>query len=211
MQKAKLHGYWRSSASWRVRIALNVKGIEYEYIPVNLLKGEQKSEEHLKLNPSGFVPALEIDGHILTESLPIIEYLDEAYPDKAKMLPEDKLQRFQARRLAEVVNSGIQPIQNLSVLNRIADIGGDKTEWAKVTITNGLKVLETLVSQSKGKFCVGDEITIADCCLVPQLYSADRFGVDMTQFPLLCEIRENLNNVPEVAAAHANVQVDAVL
>ena len=78
-------------------------------------------------------------------------------------------------------------------------------EWAKVTITNGLKVFETLVAQSKGKFCVGDEITIADCCLIPQLYSADRFGVDMSQFPLLCEIRENLNNVAEVAAAHANV------
>ena len=94
MEKVKLHSNWRSSASWRVRIALNVKGIEYEYLPVNLLKGEQKQEKHLLLNPAGLVPALEIDGHVLTESLPIIEYLDEVYPEKTKLLPNDAFKRF---------------------------------------------------------------------------------------------------------------------
>ena len=204
-----LHGYWRSGCSWRLRIVLNLKGIEYEYKPVHLVKGEQSSEEHLKLNPAGMVPVLEVDGQVLTESMPICEYLEDAFPETKHLYPADALQKFQVRRLCEVINSGTQPIQNLGVLNRVAEFGGDKKEWAVKTIHKGLSTFEALLSQSKGKFCVGDELSFADVFLVPQLYNADRFGMDLAEFPLISAIREELKVIPEFVKADADNQPDA--
>ena len=133
----KLHGYWRSSCTSRVRILLNLKGIEFKFVPVNLLEDKQKSPEFKALNPACLVPALEINGHILTESMPICEYLEEMYPEK-KLYPEDLMQRFEVRRLCEVINSGTQPVQNRGVLKRIKTLDGDTDEWAAFTIRKGL-------------------------------------------------------------------------
>ena len=187
-----LHGYWRSGCSWRLRTVLNFKGIEFEYKAVHLVKdgGEQHSEEYKKLNPAEMVPTLEIDGLKLTESMAICEYLEEVHGDKGKkLLPTDPSERFKVRRLCEVINSGTQPIQNVSILGRVNEFGGDKMEWAKVTNRKGLDTFEKLLDQSKGKFCVGDEVTLADIFLIPQLYNAVRFGLDLADWPKINEIR----------------------
>ena len=126
-----LYGYWRSGASWRLRIALNLKKIEYKYEAINLVKGEQKSEEFMKKNPTGLVPVLEIDGHMLTESMAIMEYLEETRTEGHKLLPEGALQRAQVRRMCEQINAGTQPIQNLGILKQVEAFGGDKVAWAK--------------------------------------------------------------------------------
>ena len=209
--KAVLHGYWRSGCSWRLRIVMNLKGIEYEYIPVNLVEGKQRSEEYLKMNPSGMVPTLLIDDLVMSESMPICEYFEECYKDHGKtLLPqgddkESAKKRFQIRRLCEIINSGTQPIQNLGVLKRIEGIGGDKVQWGKDTIVKGLTTFESFVSETKGKYCVGDDVSLADTFLIPQLYNANRFGVDVKGlFPNTFEISENLEQLPEFVSAHCD-------
>ena len=174
--KPILHGYWRSGASWRLRIILNLKEVEYEYKPVNLVKGEHKTDEYAKLNPALLVPTLEMGGECLTESMAIAEYLEELHGAKP-LLPVDAMERMKVRRLCEVINSGTQPIQNLGVLKRVEAFGGDKAAWAKETNLKGLETFEKLVSKTAGKYCHGDEVTLADAFLIPQLYNAARFGL----------------------------------
>ncbi|CAI2380789.1 unnamed protein product [Moneuplotes crassus] len=210
--EVELFSYWRSSCSYRVRIALNLKGIKYEYKAVNLVKdgGEQKSEDYLKKNPQGFVPALAIDGHTLCESLPICEYLDENHTGDRNLYPTDPFLKYKCRQICEIINSGTQPLQNLAVLKKIkVDFGGDMNEWSKFYITKGLKSVEAVLADTKGKYCIGDEPTVADCFLVPQIYNANRFEVDMTQFPLINEIHENLKELQEFKDAHPDVMPDA--
>ena len=207
-----LYSYWRSSCSWRVRIALNLKGIKYEYKAVNLVKdgGEQRKDDYKKLNPQGYVPALIIDGHTLAESLPIIEYLEENHAGDRSLFPKDSYLKFKARQICEVINSGTQPIQNLSVLQKIKeDYNGDQGEWAKYWIDKGFKSLEALISETKGTYCIGDEPTVADCFLIPQVYNANRFGVDMTQFPSIQEVVLNLEQLEEFKNAHPDKMPDA--
>jgi len=199
-QKPRLHNFWRSGASWRVRIALHWKKIDYEYIAVNLTKGEQKEEKYASKNPSMLVPALEIDGHTLTESIAIIEYLDETRPDHP-LLPKNPYERAKVRQISETIASGIQPLQNLKVLNYI---GEKKMEWAKHWVTSGFESLEKILHETSGKYCFGDSITMADCCLVPQVYSANRFGVDMSKFPIIARVHKELTLVPEFISAHAD-------
>jgi len=206
-----LYSYWRSSCSWRVRIALAVKDISYEYRAINLLSSDHTTAEYLALNPMKEVPLLVYEGRGVAQSLPIIEYLEELFP-KPSIFPADRYQRAKSRQLAEIIASDTQPVQNLRVLNMIkAKLGEDeKTAWAKFWITNGLTGFESEVAKTMGRFCVGDEVSLADCALVPQLYNARRFGVDLSAFPNCLRIEAELNKLPAVMKAHPDNQPDAV-
>lgn len=209
-----LHNYWRSSASYRVRIALGYKGLPYRYQPVHIVKdgGEQKRADYLAKNPMAQVPTLElVDGEarrFLPQSLPIIEYLEERWPIP-RLLPEDLYLRARTRALAELVNSGIQPFQNLSAMRRIAAMGGDDKEWVTTYIGEGLAAFSAMVAETRGAFCVGDSPTLADCFLVPQLYAARRFGIDTGRLADLTSIEQSCAQLPAFAAAAPDQQPDA--
>ncbi len=203
-----LFSYFRSSCSWRVRIALGLKGMPFDIKPVNLLKGEDFSEAHQKINPMKMVPALVIDGHTLCQSRAIIEYLDETRPDPP-LLPADPFLRAKARQLADIISSDTQPIQNLHVLMKV---GGDdmakRKEWAQYWIRLGFEGFEAVVAETAGTYCVGDTITVADMCLVAQMYNARRFSVDLAPYPTMVRIDAALAQHPVFVAAHPSAQVD---
>ena len=210
----KLHAYWRSSCSWRVRIALNLKGLQHQIVPVHLLRdgGEHRQAAYTKLNPLQEVPALEFEEGgstvVLTQSMAIVEYLEEAYPMPA-LLPQPPVLRAKVRQLAEMINAGIQPLQNLGVGLAVEKLGGDKQAWAQQWIQRGLGAVESLAKHSASKFMVGSTVTLADVFLVPQLYSARRLNVDLAAYPTLTQVEAALNALPAFAAAHADKQVDA--
>ncbi|KJE88489.1 maleylacetoacetate isomerase [Capsaspora owczarzaki ATCC 30864] len=206
--KPILYSYFRSSCSWRVRIALALKGIAYEYRAISLIKdgGEQFKDEFRSVNPQREVPVLEIDGHQLAQSLAIIEYLEETRPDGASLLPKDAHQRALVRQVSDAIAQGIQPIQNLRVLNHVGD--EKKVEWARHWINHGLAGLEALLAKTHGKYSVGDTVTMADCTLVPQLYNARRFKVDLSQFPIALAIENELIKLDAFKAAHPSAQPD---
>lgn len=209
----RLHAYWRSSASWRVRIVMRWKGLAYEVVPVHLVRegGEQNHAAYRALNPAGLLPALEIDGLVLTESMPIVEYLEETYK-RPSMLPDDPKDRAHVRRLCETVNAGIQPLQNLRVLQRLGnELGAEKPDvraWARHFITIGFDALEPLLAESAGTYCFGDQVTFADAFLVPQIYNARRFDVDLTAYPTIVRIDEACARLDAFKAAHADAQPD---
>jgi maleylpyruvate isomerase len=212
--KLVLHNYWRSSASHRVRIGLGLKKLAYDYVVVNIVKREQHADAYRAKNPMAQVPTLEItedDGtvHALNQSLPILEYLDERFPDPA-ILPKDLYMRARTRLLAEIINSGIQPLQNLTTTNQVKALGGDAAVWPKSFIADGLAAFERAARETAGKFCVGDAPSIADCCLIPQLASARRFGVDIAQHDLLLGIEQHCMALPAFADAMPDQQPDAV-
>jgi maleylacetoacetate isomerase len=199
-----LYDYWRSSASYRVRIALNLAEIIYVSVPVDLLKRDHKSPEHLERNPQGLVPALEIDGHLLTQSLAIINYISETRT--VKLLPENAFDRARSLAIAHAIAMDIHPVCNLGVVTHVMDIteGGDdvRTAWMKKFIGEGLAAVELMLHQTLGPFCVGNTITIADVCLMPQVYNAMRWGIDMTTFKRINSIAELLKEIPAFIAAH---------
>jgi maleylpyruvate isomerase len=212
----RLHNYWRSSASYRVRIGLGLKGLPYEYVAVNIVApggGDQHAEAYREKNPQAQVPTLEIPGpggpRFLAQSLPILEYLDEVHPDLPRLLPPDPFDRARARQIAEAVNAGIQPFQNLPVLAEVERLGGDRAAWARRWNERGLEALERLVAATAGRFAVGDAPSIADCCLVPQLYSARRFGVDTAPFPSLARVEQSCAALDAFARAAPERQPDA--
>lgn len=212
--KLVLHNYWRSSASQRVRIGLGLKGLAYDYVVVNIVKSDQFADAYRAKNPMSQVPTLEVtedDGTVRTvsQSLPILEYLNDRFPDPP-ILPTDLWLRARCRGLAEIVNSGIQPLQNLTTTNQVKAIGGDAVVWPKKFIADGLGAFERAAEDVSGKFCVGDTPTIADCCLIPQLTSARRFAVDVTPFPRLLAIEERCLALPAFANAAPDRQPDAV-
>ena len=212
--KLVLHNYWRSSASQRVRIALGLKGLAYDYVVVNILKSEQHADGYRTHNPMAQVPTLEVteaDGtrHALSQSLPIMEYLDERFPEPP-ILPRDPVLRHRARALAELVNSGIQPLQNLSTTNAVKALGGDVVTWVVPFIADGLAAYARLAADVSGKFSVGDAPSIADCCLIPQLASARRFGVPYAHHTLLVALEERCLALPAFAASAPDQQPDAV-
>lgn len=201
-----LYTYWRSSCSWRVRIALNLKGIAYEARPVHLVKKEQNTADYGELNPSHKVPTLLIDGLTLNQSLAIIEYLEETRPEPVALLPAAPAARAQTRAIALMIAADIQPIQNLSVLEYVGD--EKRAEWARFWIERGLQAVERVLVRTAGAYCVGDALSLADLCLVPQVYNAKRFAVDMTQFPTIVRVAEALELLPAFAAAHPDAQPD---
>lgn len=201
-----LYHYWRSSASYRVRIALNLLGIDYAPVAVDLLTGAQLAPEHLARNAQGLVPALDIDGHMLTQSLAIIEYLDETRPGTA-LLPADPLGRQRVRTLAYAVAMEIHPITNLDVAAHVMAItgGGDAVRKAWMQKFNGERLgkLEALLAQGPAMpFCHGEAPTMADLCLVPQVYNAERWGVNMAAMPRIRAIVEACLSLPAFQAAH---------
>jgi maleylpyruvate isomerase len=207
-----LHGYFRSSASYRVRIALNMKGITVQHTSYHLRKGEQRGARYLALNPQGLVPALELDdGKIITQSLAIIEWLDEHYPEP-RLLPIDAGERARVRAFALAIACDIHPVQNLKVLNAIRELGVDDSKassWAERVNAEGLADCERLVSQEQGPFCFGSAATLADICLVPQLANARRFKVDVSRLPRLLRAEAAAKSVPAFAQAAPELQPDA--
>ena len=207
----KLFGYWRSSSSWRVRIALHTKGVAFENVPVHLVRGggEQLATAHRARNPMGQVPVLQLEGGTtLAQSMAILEYLEERYPEPP-LLPGDTVGRARVRELAELVNSGIQPIQNLTVLNRVTALGGDRGQWALTAIREGFDALELRARDTSGTCLVGDQVTFADCMLIPQLYNARRFQLSLEPYPTLTRVEAHCASLPAFVASHPDVQPDA--
>jgi maleylpyruvate isomerase len=208
----KLHGYFRSSASYRVRIALNLKGLRAEHLPHHLRKGEQRDPAYLALNPQGLVPTLQDDsGAIITQSLAIIEWLDETHPEPP-LLPNDPLRRAKIRALAMALACDTHPVQNLKVLARLRELGlpdEQVTGWAAWANREGLAPCETLLANEPGPFCFGSVPTIADLCLVPQLANARRFGVDLAAFPRLLRAEAAAKDLKAFADAAPDRQPDA--
>ncbi|WP_288456585.1 maleylacetoacetate isomerase [uncultured Sphingomonas sp.] len=207
----RLHGYFRSTASYRVRIALNLKGLSYEQAFVQLREGEQRAPAFLARNPQGLVPALELDdGAVLTQSLAICEYLDDVHPEPP-LLPRDAAQRARVRAVAQVIASDTHPVQNLKVLGRLRALGlaeEQVTAWARTTIDEGLDACDRLIAGAGGRYCFGDEVTLGDICLVPQLFNARRFGVDL-RWPRLVQVEAACLALPAFAQAEPERQPDA--
>lgn len=208
----KLHGYWRSSATYRVRIALAYKSVDYTIEPVHLVEGggQQHTEAYRAKNPMAQVPSLEVgDGVFLAQSMAILEYLEERYP-KPPLLPPDPIARARARQLAEIVNSGIQPFQNLATIKRLKAAGIDADAWCVDHIRRGLGAYTAICETTAGAFSVGDAPSFADCALVPQLYNARRFGIDVdAELPLLARIDARCAELDAFARAHPDRQPDA--
>ena len=208
----KLHGYFRSSAAYRVRIALNLKGLGAEHLPHHLRKGEQCAPAYLAINPQGLVPALESDtGAILTQSVAIIEWLDETHPNPP-LLPKDALQRAKVRAFALAIACDTHPVQNLKVLARLRELGlaEEKVQdWAAWVNREGLSACETLIKDEPGPFCFGATPTLADLCLVPQLANARRFGVDVSAYPRLLKAEAAAKALAAFANAAPEKQPDA--
>lgn len=208
----KFHGYFRSSAAYRCRIAFNLKGLEPEFVPVHLRKGDQRSGDYLAKNPQGLVPALEVNGQVLTQSLAIIEWLDSAYPEPA-FLPQDPMLKAKARAFALAIACDIHPLQNLRVLNYLGSaFGVDQSginTWCQRWIGEGLAACEMLVSDKNSTFCFGETPGLADICLAPQFFSAERFGVDTSRMPRLTAIFAACARLPAFAEAHPARQPDS--
>ncbi|XP_075282964.1 maleylacetoacetate isomerase isoform X1 [Opisthocomus hoazin] len=204
--KPILYSYFRSSCSWRVRIALAMKGVAYDMVPVNLLKdgGQQFSPEFKAVNPMQQVPALKIDGITLSQSLAIIHYLEDTRPNP-RLLPLDPKKRAQVRMIADHIVSGIQPLQNLGILKQM---GEKKLEWAQNCITSGFQALEQILQHTAGRYCVGDEVSVADVCLVPQVSNAERFKVDMGPYPIIIRINKALLELEAFKVSHPSRQPD---
>lgn len=201
--EAVLFDYWRSAASHRVRIALNLKAIPYRAVTVDLLAGQHRSPEHLARNPQGAVPVLAIDGLRLSQSIAIIEYLDETRPERP-LLPGEPAGRAAVRALAHVIAMDIHPICNLSATRRIAEFGGMEAAvtWRREHIERGLAALEALLARSgAGRFCHGEAPGLAECCLVPQLYAARRWGLDPAVWPTIARIEAACADMPAFALA----------
>ncbi len=212
----QLYTYFRSSAAYRVRIALNLKGLPYDAVPVHLLRGggEQLQEGYRSVNPAALIPALEDDGAVLTQSLAIIEYLDETHAG-APLLPADALGRARVRALALTVAADTHPLTNLRVLKYLKHTLGVseevKMEWYRHWLGEGLASLEALLARDPGTgaFCHGDTPTLADCCLEPQAFNAERFEVDLAPYPTVARIHAQCAAHPAFAAAHPARQPDA--
>lgn len=210
-----LYSYFRSSASYRVRIALHYKNLDFEYAPIHLLNngGEQNSDQFKKLNPMGQVPCLIEDDVVIGQSLAIFQYLDAKYPN-LPLIPKDPLQAARTWEICEIINSGVQPLINLSVLGHLKSEFGasdeNKISWSKHFIEKGFKSLEAMLSKSSDTYCVGNSVTAADMCLVPQVFSGARNNVDINDYPKLNSIWKACEKVEAFQKAHPKNQPDFV-
>ena len=207
-----LHSAWRATAPYRVRIGLALKGVTYDYVAVDLLKGEQREPAYRAVNPQGLTPALDLGGgRVLTQSLAILEWLEEAYPQPA-ILPREALDRAAVRAMAGIIACDIHPLNNTRVGRQLNKMGIDQAgilAWTQLWITEGFDALEPMVARHSRGFAFGDTPTLADCCLVPQVYSATRYEVDLAPWPAIRAAAEHALRHPAVAAAHPNSQPDA--
>lgn len=207
-----LHSAWRAGAPYRVRIGLQLKGATYDYAPVDLIAGEQREPAYRAVNPQGLTPALDLgDGAVLAQSLAILEWLEETIPEPP-ILPRSALDRAMVRRMAGIVACDIHPLNNTRVGRKLSKMGIDQagiTDWIHGWIRDGFDALEPLVAAHGGRFAFGDTPTIADCCLVPQVYSARRFELDVTPWPALVGAADRAVEHPAFVAAHPNNQPDA--
>jgi len=216
MEKLKLYSYYRSSCSYRVRIALYYKKIDFEYCPVSLIKagGEQFNESYKKLNPFSQVPSLKQGEKVLTQSLPILLYLEEIQAEPA-LLPSEPFQKAEVLSFCEMINSGIQPLQNLAVLKRVGAVSNETTrwDWAKYWMEKGLVACETFLKnnshKSSGLYCFYDELSLADLFLIPQIYNAHRFDLDMKKYPLLEKINKHCLSLESFQKASPQNQPDS--
>ena len=214
--KLILHSAWRASAPYRVRIGLNLKGLDYAVQPVDLVSSQHQGEAYRALNAQALVPTLEValpgeEGRRLTQSLAILEWLDEAVPG-ASLLPADPFDRAMVRAMAEIVACDIHPVNNLRILRALTGLGVDqdgRDAWAQRWISDGCAALEPMVARHGEGYAFGDTPGLADCCLVPQVYNAARFHVDMTPFPAIKAAVARALEHPAIAAAHPNLQPDA--
>lgn len=208
----RLHGYWRSSAAYRVRIALALKGLDYDQRPHDLRIGAQGAPDYLALNPQGLVPALETDEGVLVQSPAILEWLEERLPHPA-LLPAATGDRAVVRAMAATIGCDVHPLNNLRVLQRLrSELGANETQvtvWIGHWIATGFAALEVMIARHGAGFAFGDAPTLADCYLVPQVYSAERFAVDLTPYPHLTRAAASLRALPKVAAAQPAAQPDA--
>ena len=207
-----LHSYWRSSAAYRVRIALNLKGVSYQQVTHDLRQGAQSAADYRAVNPQGLVPALEADDVVLTQSPAILEWLEERYADPP-LLPQRLADRAVVRAMGAIVACDIHPLNNLRVLKQLRDQfqadGAAETVWMTGWIASGFEALEGMIHRYGRGFSFGDHPTLADCCLLPQVYNANRFGIDMAPYPGIRAAVAALNSLPAVADAHPDNQPDA--
>jgi len=209
----KLYSYFRSSAAYRVRIALNLKGLGYDYLPINLLDREQKSAQYMQDNPQGLVPALATnDGDIIGQSIAIMEWLEDTHPQPA-LLPTDALQRARVRSLVNNIACDVHPILNIAVTNYLKDelAANDKQvfEWYRTWIDRGFHAVEKTLATYSGDFCFGDSPSLADCVLIPQVYNADRFEIPMDAYPTIRRVTEYCKELDPFLTAHPSRQPDA--
>jgi len=212
MSETVLYDYWRSSASYRLRIALNLAGVEYRAVSIDLVKGEQRSPEHLARNPQGLVPVLEIDGLRLTQSLAILDYLDQTH--EMGLLPQDPALRVQTQALAQSIAVDVHPVCNLQVVAYAASTAADpaqaREDWMKRFIRPGLEAFESLLGAfDQQPYCIGKEPGLADICLMPQLYNARRWGVDFADLPRIAAVEAACSQHPAFAAAHPDAANNA--
>jgi maleylpyruvate isomerase len=203
-----LHDYWRSGAAYRTRIALHLKGLTFRQIPVDLRLGEQRTPEYLALNPQGLVPLLEVGDDRISQSVSILEWLEEVYPAPA-LLPATPAERHIVRTMSAIIGSDIHPLNNLRMLGAIRDLGASEEQvqaWISRWINEGFTALEAMITQHGGRFAYGDYPTLADCYLVPQAYAADRFAVELTPFPAIRRVVSHARSLPPFEAAHPDRQ-----
>lgn len=210
----KLYTFFRSSAAFRVRIALNLKGLQYESLPKAFARNEHRAPEYLALNPQGLIPALAVDGVVLSQSLAIIEYLNDRHP-APPLLPDDPIDRARVRSMALAIACEIHPLNNLRVLNYLRDPLQQNDDgvgtWYRHWVSEGFRGLELQAREfsAKGRYCFGDAVSLADVLLVPQMFNARRFKTDLAPFPTLVGISTHLEALPAFAAARPEVQPDA--
>ena len=207
-----LHSAWRASAPYRVRIGLALKGVAYDYAAIDLIAGQQREPAYRAVNPQGLTPALDLgDGHVLTQSLAILEWLDETRPTPP-LLPRSALDRATVRAMAGIIACDIHPLNNTRVGQKLATLGVEPdaiTDWIQGWIRDGFNALEPLVARHGGAFAFGDAPTLADCCLIPQVYSARRFKLDLGPYPAIVGVDERAAKHPAFITAHPNNQPDA--
>ncbi|WP_415061321.1 maleylacetoacetate isomerase [Bdellovibrio sp.] len=211
MSSLTLYNYFRSSTSYRARLALHIKGLEFDYKPISLLKGEQHSPEYRKINPLGGVPTLVHNGKVIPESFAIMEYLDEVFP-KPALFPQDAYLRARVRQVCEVINSFMHPLGNLKTLQYLEKHDGYSQErkeaWVQHWAAQGLETLETTLKEFSGTYSFGDQITMADLFLIPQLLTCTRFNVDISKYPTLIKINENCLKLEAFQKSHPFKQID---
>ncbi len=215
MGTLKLYNYFRSSTSYRVRIALHLKNLKFDYIPIHLLNngGEQNAEDYRKINPLGGIPTL-VDGtQVISQSFAIIEYLDEAYPHTFQLMPSDPYLRAKIRQVCENINADIHPLQNLKVMQYLEKKHQynqeQKAEWSRTWIEAGFTATEKILTATAKAYSFGDILTAADLFLIPQIFSAQRVDVDISKYPILFRINENCLKLEEFKKSHPSKQIDS--